>query len=319
METQNIPQPEVKDKPGGFWIRLLAYILDGIILIPLAVLSTYNMIALKSPLLMLISSIPAVVYKPFMEAFYGATLGKMAFSLSVVDKDGNRLSLAKAYVRFAPILVVTLFSLLQNYVVFATPGFKEAKTLFDVGQLTQGSPLTLLVSLLSYFVIVDCVFAAFTNRKRALHDMMAQSYCIRKLDDKKPAIVKILAITLIAVVIIAFIVVLLISFIAGFTAAINSGITDNCRRNLVAIEQAKMSYAKDHNLRDGSSIPAVDKNGTYDGDQAPDALEDYLKTSIRCRKGGQYSIGRVGESPSCSIGDNNTARPDDDHILKTWE
>jgi hypothetical protein len=29
-------------------------------------------------------------------------------------------------------------------------------------------------------VLIECIFASFTSRKRALHDMMAESFCVYK-------------------------------------------------------------------------------------------------------------------------------------------
>jgi hypothetical protein len=38
-----------------------------------------------------------------------------------------------------------------------------------------------LSTILGYVSLIDCVKAAFTNRKRAIHDMIAGSYCVWKV------------------------------------------------------------------------------------------------------------------------------------------
>lgn len=167
-------------RPGGFWIRVGAFIIDGLIFIPVAGLSFWNIYSLKSmPLLITVSAV-GMIYKPFMESSYGATLGKMSCGLKVIDDEGNMLNLFSAYVRFLPNLVSALFALAISVMLFSSPAFQSATTLIEMGQAQQRGILSILLSLVNLFVIVDCVFIAFTFRKRALHDMLAKSYCVYK-------------------------------------------------------------------------------------------------------------------------------------------
>ncbi|MCD6385696.1 RDD family protein, partial [Candidatus Sumerlaeota bacterium] len=82
-------------RPAGFWIRVVATLVDFIVFIPVVALSFYA-ISSKSLFLTLLLILPGVLYKPLMEAFYGATLGKMACGLRVVDKSGANLSVPRA-------------------------------------------------------------------------------------------------------------------------------------------------------------------------------------------------------------------------------
>ena len=43
---------------------------------------------------------------------------------------------------------------------------------------------------------------------------------------------------------------------------------------------------------------------------------DHLKEIPQCPAGGTYNIGSYLDTPTCSIGNNNTASPSDDHMLK---
>lgn len=87
-----------------------------------------------------------------------------------------------------------------------------------------------------------------------------------------------------------------------------------CINNLSYIEQVKQMYADENGLVSGSTIPSEGNNGKDDGDGIPDVLEKYFDTAPRCPSGGKYNIGAIGEKPTCSIGDNNTDLPSDDHI-----
>jgi uncharacterized RDD family membrane protein YckC len=168
-------------RPAGFWIRYVALLIDSIVLSPLAVASYFNYFSAKSLPLFLLLSIPALVYKPLMESRYGATLGKMALGLRVIDQHGRRLNIGAAYVRFSPWLALAVVGLITNVWVFSTPQLQTVSGFVEFGQLMQQSPVNLLSNILNCVFLIDCVTAAFTYRKRAIHDMIAGSYCVRNV------------------------------------------------------------------------------------------------------------------------------------------
>jgi uncharacterized RDD family membrane protein YckC len=98
-------------RPAGFWIRFGAQVIDTLIFIPIIGLTFWNMFGLKSTFVLVLISLPGLVYKPFMESHFGATLGKMACRIKVIDDNGKKLSLACAYVRFLPFLVSAAIAL----------------------------------------------------------------------------------------------------------------------------------------------------------------------------------------------------------------
>jgi uncharacterized RDD family membrane protein YckC len=165
-------------RPAGFWVRVAAALIDGVVLSPLTVGSFCALFSVKSLPLVLLLSLPGLVYKPLLESRYGATLGKMACGLRVIDRRGGRLGLGAAYLRFAPFLAQAVVGLATTVWVFSTPQFQEVSGLLELGRLMQQSPFNLLSTVLNWFILIDCVTVAFTARKRALHDMMADSYCV---------------------------------------------------------------------------------------------------------------------------------------------
>ena len=167
-------------KPAGFWIRVAASLVDGLIFIPVVVLSFVNFLSIKSGALLIVVALPGLIYKPFMESYYGATLGKMVCGLRVVDEHGEKLSLGAAYVRFAPFLISSVISLTGSLILFSAPEFRSASSFLEIGQLQQENPVRLLEQIVSLFVMAECIVAGFSHRKRALHDMMAGSFCIYK-------------------------------------------------------------------------------------------------------------------------------------------
>lgn len=167
-------------RPAGFWIRFGAYFIDGLIFIPIVILSIWNTYSLKSLPMLILISLPGLIYKPFMESFFGATLGKMACGIKVIDDDGKKLSLFTAYVRYFPFLISIGVTLAGQLIIFSSPQFQSATSMIEIGEAQRANFLTPVGYVVSVLVIIECVFAAFTFRKRALHDMLAESFCVYK-------------------------------------------------------------------------------------------------------------------------------------------
>ncbi|WP_421995077.1 RDD family protein [Reyranella sp.] len=131
---------------GGFWIRLVAYIIDAILLgIVASVIAAIVGVDMMSddlenydPTFNLVTFVIGWLYFALMESSErGATVGKMAMGLRVVTSDFQRLSFLNATGRyFAKILSAIIFCI----------GF---------------------------------IMIAFTERKRGLHDMIAGTLVIK--------------------------------------------------------------------------------------------------------------------------------------------
>ena len=164
-------------EPAGFWVRVGAYLVDLLVFIPVIAIGVINTLSWKSTVLMLVLALPWLLYKPVMEARYGATLGKMAVGVKVVNEFGREISLGQAYARFAPFLASAVLGTVTNLMLFTSPEFQSATHLEDIGRLQQGGG-TCMQQLLGLVVLIDCVVAAFSHRKRAVHDMIAGTYCV---------------------------------------------------------------------------------------------------------------------------------------------
>ena len=150
---------------AGFWLRFVAAFIDGIILgIPLSVIA-FLLIAsaipelthTQDPMTIVISILPRIMillviyliaswlYWGLMESStWQATLGKKALGLYVTDLEGNRVTLGKASGRF-----------------FA------------------GRGISIVPSIGGLYYLVDCIMAGFTEKKQALHDMIASCLVLR--------------------------------------------------------------------------------------------------------------------------------------------
>lgn len=134
---------QIAPEYGGFWIRVLATIIDGIILYAAAtacilpfymldVASLYFITYILYPLYFL--------YNPVMESStYQATFGKRAVGLIVTDGAFEKISFTKAF----------------------------------------GRNLAKLISALVLYI--GYIMVAFTEKKQGLHDMMVNTLVIKKI------------------------------------------------------------------------------------------------------------------------------------------
>ncbi|MGH9712892.1 MAG: RDD family protein [Candidatus Acidiferrales bacterium] len=159
--------PQASTGYAGFWLRLVAYIIDGILVgAVFGVLGMFSLIfvgigslrtlmtdlntpdavlpaAFVSVLIIvgIVGTLATWLYYAYMESStYQATLGKMALGLYVTDLNGQRLSFGRASGRFFAKLISGLIPLAIGYIM-----------------------------------------AGFTARKQALHDIIAGCLVLRKL------------------------------------------------------------------------------------------------------------------------------------------
>jgi uncharacterized RDD family membrane protein YckC len=52
--------------------------------------------------------------------------------------------------------------------------------MMELSQAQQANFLIPVGYIVSLLLVIECIFAAFTFRKRALHDMLAESFCVYK-------------------------------------------------------------------------------------------------------------------------------------------
>jgi len=142
-----------KQEPAGFWIRVVAYILDAIILgIPMMLIMTiFSFLAVKlvpaqsvagTFIVALLGNLIAMgmsfFYMVYFWVKYAATPGKMVLKLQVLDSSTmNNLSYGKAIIR-------------------------------------------LLGYMLSSILFIGFILIAFSDKKKGLHDMIAGTVVVKK-------------------------------------------------------------------------------------------------------------------------------------------
>lgn len=158
----------MKTNYAGFWRRLAALIIDGIIIgcvqsiifVPLLTALGFSYFSAMSQMDMddpgniigmvatlvaaagaywILATVIQILYFTFMESStYQATLGKMALGIKVTDIEGGKLDFTKALVR-------NLCKLISNFTL-----------------------------------LIGYIMAGFTEKRQALHDMIAGALVVQK-------------------------------------------------------------------------------------------------------------------------------------------
>src|SRR2546421_8655619 len=119
---------------GGFWVRVLAYLVDSVVVatIMVGVGAGAALLGESAPMVIAAAAVlgPLLYWGLMQASARQATLGKSLLGLKVTDTDGERLSLVRSLVR-------------------------------EVAKYVSAIPMGL-----------GFLIAAFTGRKQALHDML---------------------------------------------------------------------------------------------------------------------------------------------------
>ena len=170
---------------AGFGVRLLASIVDFIVLLPLLGASVYFTTMNLSLEGVIGVTILSLLYKPLMEGVYGATVGKMVCKLKVVAAGYQPITMQQAWMRYLPWLIAGAFSLYVNYVVFSTPGIEDIDGFLELSEFMEEATgglgtLNTINQFLQWLPLVSALFLLGNKRKQAAHDMVAETYVIRK-------------------------------------------------------------------------------------------------------------------------------------------
>jgi len=180
IDNQTINNPKVNEvQYAGLWIRVGASIIDSFVILPIGLLSFYNLLAFKSLLFMILLTILASLYKPLMEWRYGATLGKMAMKIKVVSEDYGFLGLEQAFGRYMPWMITQVLTLVSYYYLFNSDGFLEMDSFLELGTMTQESPTDTINTVYNFIFIIIVGSLAVDKRHQGFHDKIAKTFCIK--------------------------------------------------------------------------------------------------------------------------------------------
>jgi uncharacterized RDD family membrane protein YckC len=183
-KEENSLFPEADIKFASFGKRFGAALLDGLILVGIFLPITYfNVMTLKIPYIFIVTALVEIIYKPFMEYRFGATLGKMALGIEVVGPKFQRVSFNEEMKRVSFYIVPNFLQFILSVRVYFTSAFLSFKTFDEYNQfIVNTNPSTALLRNLVIFIgVADCI-TFFTNTQgRSLHDLYGGTYVIEKI------------------------------------------------------------------------------------------------------------------------------------------
>jgi uncharacterized RDD family membrane protein YckC len=171
---------ESKLKFGGFWPRLGALIIDGLILGPISFgISYINITSWKNSLILVVLSLISLAYKPLLEYLYGATWGKMALKLKVVNLQYEKANLTEILARNVFHIVPPLFTLFFTVILFNDPDFEFITGFMEYAAFTQKFTALQFINTASGLItLTDVIVLLADNRKRSLHDKIGRTCVI---------------------------------------------------------------------------------------------------------------------------------------------
>ncbi len=168
---------------ADFWDRLLAYAIDVVVmwLVSFAVFIISSWLKISFDYVYWFNTAFVFLYFMLLESYLnkGQTIGKRALGLAVVDKNGEPLSLGKAFVR----------------TFFRSVGFTGINIL---SLLTNNRAIMFTEGLVINIVEIGTIlFILFHPLRRGIHDLLAGSFLVDKdnfnklsLEEKKKALAK---------------------------------------------------------------------------------------------------------------------------------
>jgi len=162
------------EKYKTFVPRLVALLIDGFIMMPLAILDDWFRKAEFSPLFFYVwiplSLMVAPVYKILMHGFYGQTLGKMYMNVKVLSATEEPIKFVQAVIRETPQLI---FNVLSIYLGIAFLGLNP-----DDDENFQRI-FSFIMTIAGVWSLADIVTFFYNPKRRALHDYLAGTVVVK--------------------------------------------------------------------------------------------------------------------------------------------
>jgi len=165
---------------GNFWPRFWALLIDALILAVLTPAVLFNRTEWKSLFVLIIIAVIQFSFKPFFEYRYGATPGKMAMGLTIVNYQFNRAGAEQIIIRNIFGILSGLILLGIDMYSFNQPQFNSVSTMQEYLSFSSARSLTLLWEALMFIIVlIDIIFFVSSDTCRSLHDRMGKTFVIK--------------------------------------------------------------------------------------------------------------------------------------------
>lgn len=190
------PAADFKDQPAGstgalayagFWQRVGAYVIDLLIVSPLALLDfLYGGETRMFQLYMLVpGQLLAIFLYIFMVTRYGGTPGKLLLGMRIAMADGSPVTVKAAMLRYCVIWGLSLaisVGMIMAAMSMSDAAFLNLSYMARAEALSAHAPgFVATATLLLQLWVVACVITMLANKKRrAPHDFLAGTAVVQK-------------------------------------------------------------------------------------------------------------------------------------------
>lgn len=184
-EPQALSGDPAERPVGGFWLRVVALILDSLILAPLAILYfVLSMWSMKAALYFgLPSDLLGLWYYVYLVKRFGGTPGKRILGLRIVMADGREVTGQAAFLRYLPAFVFSVISSIASMVGLSqleagvtADGFLDQLRLLGSAQPAWAGIVTWIAQA---FWLATAITMLSNTRRRAIHDFIAGTAVVR--------------------------------------------------------------------------------------------------------------------------------------------
>ncbi|MDO8526736.1 MAG: RDD family protein [Deltaproteobacteria bacterium] len=167
----------------GVWKRLLAYLVDIVIFLPLLPLSKFLLLYSfqhRTILPQIVMGLMMLSFWIFVTTKFGGTPGKLLLKLRVVNDDQNFISFFDSFLRVLPWIAISLVSYLElHYAISSITWISTVKSYDDAAKILSATK-SIYGKILGVLVLIDLLVIIFNDKKRSLHDFIAGSYVVTK-------------------------------------------------------------------------------------------------------------------------------------------
>jgi uncharacterized RDD family membrane protein YckC len=170
-----------------FQDRFFASLIDSIIIGGLVIAVDHlNIVIMKSFSIYFLFIMISILYKPYFESRYNATLGKMALRLKVTDWDYNYISFEKGLLRSLILIIPYIIYIPVYYLAFNNEYILDSSGSFEFSEkMIEAYPTTMMLAgFLSYLSLADVIvyLVDLSKKQRSWKDFIAKTYVIKKRD-----------------------------------------------------------------------------------------------------------------------------------------
>jgi uncharacterized RDD family membrane protein YckC len=165
-----------------FWTRVAGSFVDALITMPILLpLTYYNIIVWKSMPVVIVIAILGLMYKVFMEYAYGATWGKMAMRIVVVNYDFEKPDFTEICLRNIVGITSSVSALLSSLYLFSLPEFKDVNGFMEYSVfVNKHTSATTITNIISLAFLVDALLMLSDKQLRTIHDKIGKTYVVKR-------------------------------------------------------------------------------------------------------------------------------------------